>query len=203
MNLSSKHPNKERNKRNMKIRTVRNLNPSIRNVVPSLVCALILFSIHSCATVPTTNAQSQGNRLKNSEKQGGSEDEELSLPAHLTKAEAVKFSPPAGMANLYIIRREAYLGCALNIPIGLDGQQIGSLQTGSFFLKVISPGNHILSSFTQAETATKTFKAREGENIFYDIKGDMGLISMGTSIHKISDEDAKAAVRRCKRAIGI
>jgi hypothetical protein len=187
----------------MKTRALRDLSPSIRNVVPSLVCTLILFSIHSCATVPTTNAQSQGNRLKNSENQKGSEDEELNLPSHLTKAEAVKFSPPAGKANLYIIRREAYLGCALNIPIGLDGQQIGSLQTGSFFLKVISPGNHILSSFTQAETATKTFKAREGQNIFYDIKGDMGLISMGTSIHKISDEDAKAAVRRCKRAIGI
>jgi len=187
----------------MKTSTIRGFFQSIKNPVPSLLCAMILFSIHSCATVPTTNAQSQGNRLNTSQKQGGSEDEELSLPTHLTKAEAVKFSPPAGMANLYIIRREAYLGCALNIPIGLDGQQIGSLQTGSFFLKVISPGNHILSSFTQAETATKTFKAREGQNIFYDIKGDMGLISMGTSIHKISDEDAKAAVRRCKRAIGI
>ena len=187
----------------MKITRLRASFQAIENPMPSLLCALILFSIHSCATVPTTNAQSQGNRLNTSQKQGGSEDEELSLPAHLTKAEAVKFSPPAGMANLYIIRREAYLGCALNIPIALDGQQFGSLQTGSFFLKVISPGDHILSSFTQAETATKTFKAREGQNIFYDIKGDMGLISMGTSIHKISDEDAKAAVRRCKRAIGI
>lgn len=187
----------------MKTQMFRDFSPSIKNAVPSLLCAMILFSIHSCATVPTTNAQSQGNRLKNSENQRGSEDEELSLPAHLTKAEAVKFSPPAGMANLYIIRREAYLGCAFNIGIGLNGQQIGSLQTGSFLLKNISPGNHILSSFTQGETATKTFKASAGQNIFYDIKGDMGFFWMGTSIHKISDEDAKAAVRRCKRAIGI
>ena len=187
----------------MKTSTIRGFFQSIRNPVPSLLCALILFSIHSCATVPTTNAQSQGNRLKNSENQKGSEDEELNLPSHLTKAEALKFSPPVGMANLYIIRREAYLGCAFNIGIGLDGQQIGSLQTGSFLLKSISPGNHILSSFTQGETATKTFKAGAGQNIFYDIKGDMGFFWMGTSIHKISDEDAKAAVRRCKRAIGI
>ena len=187
----------------MKIPRPRTSFQAIKNPLTSLSFAMILFSIHSCATVPTTNAQSQGNRLNTSEKKKGSEAEEIHLPAHLSKAEAVKFSPPAGMANLYIIRREAYLGCALNIPIALDGQQIGSLQTGSFFLKVISPGDHILSSFTQAETATKTFKAREGQNIFYDIKGDMGLISMGTSIHKISDEDAKAAVRRCKRAIGI
>jgi hypothetical protein len=187
----------------MKIPRLRTTFQAIKDPLTSLSFAMLLFSIHSCATVPTTNAQSQGNRLKNSEKQNGSEDEELNLPAHLTKAEAVKFSPPAGMANLYIIRREAYLGCAFNIQIGLDGQQVGSLQTGSFLLKVISPGNHILSSSTQAEIATKTFKAREGQNIFYDIKGDMGLIWMGTSIHKISDEDAKAAVRRCKRAIGI
>jgi len=187
----------------MKIPKLRTSFQAIKNPLPSLLCALILFSIHSCATVPTTNAQSQGNRLNTSQKQGGSEDEELSLPAHLTKAEAVKFSPTVGMANLYIIRREAYLGCAFNIQIGLDGQQVGSLQTGSFLLKRISPGNHILSSSTQAETATKTFKVREGQNIFYDIKGDLGLIWMGTSIHKISDEDAKAAVRRCKRAIGI
>jgi hypothetical protein len=187
----------------MKIPRLRTPFQAIKDPLTSLSFAMLLFSIHSCATVPTTNAQSQGNRLKNSEKQNGSEDEELNLPAHLTKAEAVKFSPPVGMANLYIIRREAYLGCAFNIQIGLDGQQVGSLQTGSFLLKVISPGNHILSSSTQAEIATKTFKAREGQNIFYDIKGDMGLIWMGTSIHKISDEDAKAAVRRCKRAIGI
>jgi len=59
--------------------------------VPSLLCAMILLSIHSCATVPTTNAQSQGNQLKNSENQKGSEDEELNLPAGLTKAEAVKW----------------------------------------------------------------------------------------------------------------
>ena len=187
----------------MKIPRPRTSFQAIKNPLTSLSFAMILFSIHSCATVPTTNAQSQGNRTNTSEKKKGSEAEEIHLPAHLSKAEAVKFSPPSGMANLYIIRREAYLGCALNIPIALDGQQIGSLQTGSFFLKVISPGDHILSSFTQAETATKTFKAREGQNIFYDIKGDMGLISMGTSIHKISDEDAKAAVRRCKRAIGL
>ena len=187
----------------MKIPRLRTSFQAIKNPLTSFSFAMILFSIHSCATVPTTNAQSQGNRTNTSEKKKGSEAEEIHLPAHLSKAEAVKFSPPSGMANLYIIRREAYLGCALNIPIALDGQQFGSLQTGSFFLKVISPGDHILSSFTQAETATKTFKAREGQNIFYDIKGDMGLISMGTSIHKISDEDAKAAVRRCKRAIGI
>jgi len=187
----------------MKIPRLRTTFQAIKDPLTSLSFAMLLFSIHSCATVPTTNAQSQGNRLNTSQKQGESEDEELSLPAHLTKAEAVKFSPPAGMANLYIIRREAYLGCAFNIGIGLDGQQIGSLQTGSFLLKNISPGNHILSSFTQGETVTKTFKASAGQNIFYDIKGDMGFFWMGTSIHKISDEDAKAAVRRCKRAIGI
>lgn len=163
----------------------------------------ILVSIHSCATVPTTNAQSQGNRLNTTHTSGDNEDEDVqNLPAHLTKAEAVKFSPPPGMANLYIIRREAYLGCAFNIGISLDGQQIGSLQTGSFLLKTVFPGNHILSSFTQGETATKSFKASEGQNIFYDIKGDMGFFWMGTSIHSISTEDAKAAVRRCKRAIG-
>lgn len=188
----------------MKIPKFLTFSQGIKNPVTGLACAMALFSIHSCATVPTTNAQTQGNRLNSSEKQGGDDGgEELNLPAHLTKAEAVKFSPPSGMANLYIIRREAYLGCAFNIGISLDAQQIGSLQTGSFLLKTISPGNHILSSFTQGETATKTFKASAGQNIFYDIKGDMGFFWMGTSIHKISDEDAKAAVRRCKRAIGI
>jgi hypothetical protein len=98
--LSLKHPNKARKREKMKTIPLRELPPSIKNAVPSLLCAMILLSIHSCATVPTTNAQSQGNRLKNSENQKGSEDEELNLPAGLTKAEAVKFSPPAGKANL-------------------------------------------------------------------------------------------------------
>jgi len=187
----------------MKIPRLRTSFQAIKNSLASLSFVMILFSIHSCATVPTTNAQSQGNRLSTSQKQGENDEEEIQLPANFTKAEAVKFSPPSGMANLYIIRREAYLGCAFNIGIGLDGQQIGSLQTGSFLLKNISSGNHILSSFTQGETVTKTFKASAGQNIFYDIKGDMGFFWMGTSIHKISDEDAKEAVRRCKRAIGI
>ena len=166
------------------------------------ICLGIILSIHSCATVPTTEAQSPGNRLEAEEGKGGSDDEEIQVPAHLTKKEALRFSPPEGMANLYIIRREAYLGAAFNIQIALDGKLIGSLQTGSFLLKTISPGNHILSSITQGETATKTFKASAGQNLFYDIKGDMGFFWMGTSIHDIDTADAKAAVRRCKRAIG-
>lgn len=167
-----------------------------------IMCLGFLLFIHSCATVPTTDAQSAGDRLDRDQTKTRDEDEKLQLPAHLTKAEALRFSPPPGMANLYIIRREAYLGAAFNIGISLDGRQIGNLQTGSFLLKPISPGNHILSSFTQGETATKTFQASAGQNIYFDIKGDMGFFWMGTSIHKISTEDAKAAVRRCKRAIG-
>ena len=166
------------------------------------MCLGVLFFIHSCATVPTTDAQSVGDRLGREQTETGDDGEKLQLPAHLTKAEALRFSPPPGMANLYIIRREAYLGAAFNIGVSLDGRQIGNLQTGSFLLKPVSPGNHLLSSFTQGETATKTFKASAGQNIFFDIKGDMGFFWMGTSIHKISTEDAKAAVRRCKRAIG-
>jgi len=167
-----------------------------------LLCLGFLLFIPPCATVPTTDAQTAGDRTDRVQTKSDEEDGNLQLPAHLTKAEALKFSPPPGMANLYIIRREAYLGAAFNIGISLDGRHIGNLQTGSFLLKPISPGNHLLSSFTQGETATKTFQASAGQNIFFDIKGDMGFFWMGTSIHKISTEDAKAAVRRCKRAIG-
>ncbi|NBT48750.1 MAG: hypothetical protein EBT07_13200 [Actinobacteria bacterium] len=71
----------------MKIPILTTSFQAIKNPVTGLAFAMVLFSIHSCATVPTTNAQSQGNRLKNSEKQNGSEDEELNLPAGLTKAE--------------------------------------------------------------------------------------------------------------------
>lgn len=163
---------------------------------------LVLGFIHSCATVPTTEAQSPEDRPRETSASGDGDEDTIQVPSHLSKAQAILFSPPPGKANLYIIRREAWLGAAFNIQIALDGRLIGALQTGSFLLKAVDPGDHTLSSITQGETATQTFRAREGENIFYDIKGDMGMFWMGTSIHDISDEDAKDAVRRCKRAVG-
>jgi hypothetical protein len=134
--------------------------------------ALCLFLLDSCATVPV-----------------GSQAE---------KATAVTFSPPPGMANVYIIRREAYAGAAILTNASLDTQMVGGLQTGSFILRTVAPGPHTVSVFSNENQSSVPFDAEAGENYYFDVKSEMGWITARFAIHPMPEGEAKAAVERCK-----
>jgi hypothetical protein len=135
-----------------------------------LIAGIMLFA--GCATVPLgTEAQKQA---------------------------ALSFTPPAGMANIYIIRREAYAGGAILATASVDTQMAGGLQTGSFIFKTVSPGPHTVTVFSNENQSTVPFTAQAGHNYFFDVKSALGWASARFVVHPMSDIPAKEAVKRCK-----
>jgi len=114
------------------------------------------------------------------------------------KQTAVAFTPPPGTANVYIIRREAYMGGAILATASVDSQMAGGLQTGSFIYKTVSPGSHTVSVFSNENQCSLPFSAEAGKNYFFDVQSAMGWVSARFVIHPMPEADAKEAVERCK-----
>ncbi len=114
------------------------------------------------------------------------------------KQTAASFTPPPGMANVYIIRREAYEGAAILANASVDTQMVGGLQTGSFILRIVPPGQHTVSIFSNENQSSIPFNAEPDHNYFFDVKSEMGWVSARFSIHLMPEAEAKAAVSRCK-----
>ena len=55
--------------------------------------------------------------------------------------EAKAFKPQSGRANIYVYRT----GAARNLPIFLDGENVGELSLGSYLLLTVPPGRYTLS----------------------------------------------------------
>jgi Protein of unknown function (DUF2846) len=114
------------------------------------------------------------------------------------KQAAVSFSPPPGMANVYIIRREAGFGAAILSTASIDNQMVGGVQTGSFIYRTVSPGPHTVSVFSNENQRSLPFNAEAGQNYYFDVQSAMGLMSARFVIHPMLEAKGKVAVERCK-----
>jgi hypothetical protein len=114
------------------------------------------------------------------------------------KQAAISFTPPEGMANVYIVRREAYAGGAILANASVDTQMAGGLQTGSFILRTVAPGHHTVSVFSNENQDSASFDAEAGQNYYFDVKSEMGWVTARFVIHPMDEGDAKKAVERCK-----
>ena len=133
---------------------------------------ILVFLLVSCASVPMgTDAENQA---------------------------ALTFTPPAGTANVYIIRRPAYAGAAILATTTLDTQMTGGLKAGSFILKTVEPGTHTVTVFSNENQASLPFTAEAGRNYFFDVKSEMGIVSARFSIHPMSTADGEEGTKRCK-----
>ena len=111
---------------------------------------------------------------------------------------ALKFVPPSGKANIYILRRPAYLGAAILATAALDTQMAGGLKAGSFILKTVDPGGHTVTVFSNENQASLTFQAEAGQNYFFDVKSQMGVATARFSIHQMSTAEGESGAKQCK-----
>jgi hypothetical protein len=132
----------------------------------------IVFLVASCASVPMgSDAENQA---------------------------ALRFAPPPGMANVYIIRRPAFVGAAILATTALDTQMTGGLNAGSFILKTVAPGVHTVTVFSNENQASLPFTAEAGRNYFFDVKSQMGMVNARFSIHPMSTAEGEAGTKQCK-----
>jgi hypothetical protein len=87
--------------------------------------------------------------------------------------QALSFTPPQGMAGVYIVRRSIVRGNSQIWEVNLDYKDVGLLRRETYFYCVVPPGRHFFcesGSFPSDPTATymKTpFTAVAGKNYFF------------------------------------
>jgi hypothetical protein len=87
------------------------------------------------------------------------------------KQQALSFTPPSGMAGLYVIRSYNFAGSAVNWSFRLDYQKLGTLETKSYLYSPILPGKHFLRQGPKDSAFhAETFVAKPGQNYYFTIK---------------------------------
>jgi hypothetical protein len=110
------------------------------------------------------------------------------------KQQALSFTPPSGMAGLYVIRSWHLGGAAVNWGIRLDYQYFGSLETSSYLYSPILPGKHFLRMGASGDSKVTTFIAKAGENCFFSTHPKLG----GIVFDQDSESDGHKYVRKYK-----
>jgi Protein of unknown function (DUF2846) len=111
-------------------------------------------------------------------------------------SEAKKFSPKAGMAQVYVYRNET-LGAAISMPITVNGKLAGTTGPNSYFKFDLPPGQHTITS--QGETSKLTVATEPGKNYFVWQEVKMGVMSANSKLQLVSDAEGKKAVLECSR----
>jgi hypothetical protein len=85
------------------------------------------------------------------------------------KRRASSFTPPAGKANVYVIRPSMLLGGLALWNVNLDSTEFGMLPTEAYLHGYVSPGIHTLRAPATGELAAKrtVFTAEVGRNYFF------------------------------------
>ncbi|HUW41284.1 MAG TPA: DUF2846 domain-containing protein [Rectinemataceae bacterium] len=118
-----------------------------RLVLLSAAAVLVCAAFFSCATVPPASPQASV-----------AED-----------ASAKQFVPPAGKADIYIVRSRDLVSFGQVEPfmIEVDGRMIGYLAPGMFFLVPVEPGRHEITAASMAGIDRIGMSTAAGENHFY------------------------------------
>jgi hypothetical protein len=113
---------------------------------------------------------------------------------------AEKFQPAPGMANVYVVREEAFTGSAVLFSVDIDGKCCGGIAPGTYHLLELSPGKHTISVATQENEDHEVIDVTEGKNYFVEIKPKMGWMSARVSVEQIDAERGKQLVIDGERA---
>jgi hypothetical protein len=94
-------------------------------------------------------------------------------PASLAPADAdgaaKQFTPPEGMANLYIVQQGSSLGPKIPIAIAMDGKSLGFLGVGNYFLVAVAPGRHKIQLPDGGDFGWLQVDAAAGKNYYYTV----------------------------------
>jgi hypothetical protein len=104
------------------------------------------------------------------------------------------FVPPAGKANLYVIRPYNFTGSAGLYTPTLDFNELGTLGLRSYLYGAIDPGEHFLGSTVQGSSPNRLkFTAEAGRNYFFKVSP--GLTLAGWGIDPLDETDGRQLVR--------
>jgi hypothetical protein len=125
------------------------------------------------------------------------------------KQQALSFTPPSGMAGLYIIRPyhfyndTYYGGGAMLLNISLDYQDFGALETNSYLFAPVPPGKHTLSpggSFDGLDSSSLAvrFTTEGGRNYYFTATGAGATKFRHLAFDAVSETNGQEFIRKFK-----
>jgi hypothetical protein len=107
--------------------------------------------------------------------------------------------PPTNKAGLYIYRN-TWIGQALKKDVYLDSVLIGETANQVYFYKLISPGEHTLSTESEFGENWIIFQADSGKNYFAEQYIKFGVFVGGAGIEMVDEEVGMKEVLECDLA---
>ncbi len=108
--------------------------------------------------------------------------------------EAKQFNTHPDYAQVYVYRNET-LGAALSMPVSVNGRQAGTTGPKSFFRFQLEPGQHTISSQNGASSLLLNTEANRNYFVWQEVK--MGLVSGGSKLQVVSEQQGHAGVQQC------
>lgn len=123
-----------------------------------------------------------------------------------------EFYPSANKSYIYIFRYSEFTGHGALLPVKLDGELMGSLVTGTYFMFEVNPGQHTIIMGYPHGSVWEELKFRDLYPINIDtLVGHMYFISIewvhpevtGIELRQISEIEGKKYIKRYKMALPI
>lgn len=116
-------------------------------------------------------------------------DSELSVKAKEFKTDEDK-------ANLYVFRRNQFVGGALKKAIWIDGLYVGRLKVGTFLLEKVEPGEHLISTESEFGNNQVLLNMQPGTNYFLEQKTKWGLFVGGSILLRAGNEEGESEIMK-------
>ncbi len=120
-------------------------------------------------------------------------------PEHMD-VEAKQFTPPKGMANVYLVR-SSMIGSAIAFQSTINGKRMGGVAPGCYLMNSVKPGSHVLEVFSNENADMAHLNAQAGLNYFYEAKPKMGWQSARVELSLIEAKIAKTSILSCRRSM--
>ena len=107
-------------------------------------------------------------------------------------AKAKTFATADGKSNIYVYRDESF-GGAIPMTVALDGKVAGQTGPKTYFLFVVDPGPHEVSSLAENNSILK-LNAEAGKSYFIWQEVKMGILYARTKLNLVDEEEGKEGV---------
>ncbi len=104
-------------------------------------------------------------------------------------AKTFKIKDPK-MSQIYIYRPNHYYGSWVKKRVWVDGKFAADLVAESFFVAVVKPGQHIVSTRSEFGNNHITFKTKPGRNYYVMQNIKYGVFTQGSGIRLVSYKKA-------------
>jgi hypothetical protein len=121
----------------------------------------------------------------------------MSVPLDKQTYAASSFAANPQMAQIYFYREKNFQGSMRGIYITVDGQRVGGLNSGTYFVHEVLPGAHTFSvEDWLGEDPSRTITVNAGEQRYLKGSLQFGFWDAQPRIEIVANEEGQAAIQQ-------